>query len=413
MQVENTIGANSPNGQKYLGNKGLILLIAFLGTFIPMSTDLYLPALPGMTENLHTTVNLMNLTLIMFFVFYSAAMLFWGPMSDKYGRKSVLIAGLALYVIASFLGSQSATVYQLIASRILQGIGGGAVTAVETAIVKDVYAGRKRETVLALVQTMVVIAPVIAPMLGAFLLSFVSWRGAFYLMTIFGLLGIVGALLFQETLSTRLSGNIRQTVSRLSVVLKNPGFSSLLLTFSLANMGMLGYIGVSSYIYVDGFGLSEQTYSYFFAANALVTMLGPLAYIHLSKRVKRKPIVTACLAMIVVGGLLICTVGQMNPWLFAIAVVPASIAGSMLRPPSVNLMLEQQETDTGSASSLIGSVSLLMGSMGMMIVSLGWANRIVALGTLNVLVGVTSSLLWAILSTKPFVKQLAPLPETN
>ncbi|MFA5237980.1 MAG: MFS transporter, partial [Methanoregula sp.] len=155
--------------QKYLGNRGLIALIALLSAFVPLSTDLYLPALPGMGDYFGVSVDLTNLTLILFFIFFSFGMLFWGPLSDKYGRRPVLLAGLALYIAASAACAISWDIWHLIFFRILQAIGGSAASAVATAMVKDVYNGRKRESVLAIVQSMVVISPAVAPVLGAFM----------------------------------------------------------------------------------------------------------------------------------------------------------------------------------------------------------------------------------------------------
>ncbi|HQN31210.1 MAG TPA: MFS transporter, partial [Methanothrix soehngenii] len=108
--------------QKYLGNRGLIALIAFLSAFVPLSTDLYLPALPGMSKYFQVSAEQVNLTLIFFFIVFAAGMLFWGPLSDKYGRRPILIAGLAIYSLAGFLCAISQDINQLIAFRILQAI---------------------------------------------------------------------------------------------------------------------------------------------------------------------------------------------------------------------------------------------------------------------------------------------------
>ena len=146
---------------------------------MPLSTDLYLPALPTMTIYFHVPEYQINLTLILFFIFFSLATLIWGPLSDKYGRRPILLIGLTGYTIASILCADSSSVYQLILFRVMQAIGGGAASAVAMAIVKDVYQGRKRESILALVQSMIVISPALAPVVGALLLNFTSWRGVF------------------------------------------------------------------------------------------------------------------------------------------------------------------------------------------------------------------------------------------
>lgn len=182
MQAADTATAKSGRKQKYLGEKGMIVFIAFLSAFIPLSTDLYLPALPGMAEYFNAPVNMVNLTLILFFVFFSIGTLIWGPLSDKYGRKPVLMAGLIIYTIASVLCAYAGDIDQLITFRVFQAAGGSAAGAVAMAMVKDVYDGRKREVVLSVVHSMVVLAPAVAPVVGAFLLSFTSWRGSFWFL---------------------------------------------------------------------------------------------------------------------------------------------------------------------------------------------------------------------------------------
>ncbi|MFA6373100.1 MAG: MFS transporter, partial [Methanothrix sp.] len=163
--------------QKYLGEKGLIGLIAFLSAFVPLSTDLYLPALPGMAKFFGVSTDLANLTLILFFVFFAAGTLFWGPQSDKYGRRPILLISLSIYSLAGFLCAGSVDIYHLILFRVLQALGGSGAFAVATAIIKDVYDSKNREVILAMVQSMVLISPMAAPVLGALLLRITSWRG--------------------------------------------------------------------------------------------------------------------------------------------------------------------------------------------------------------------------------------------
>ncbi|MDD1748439.1 MAG: MFS transporter, partial [Methanothrix sp.] len=173
--------------QKHLGERGLVVLITFLSAFVPLSTDLYLPALPGMAEYFGVSSDLANLTLILFFVFFAAGNLFWGPQSDKYGRRPILIISLSIYSLAGFLCAGSEDIYYLIIFRILQAIGGSGAFSVATAIIKDAYDSKNRETILALVQSMVLISPMAAPVLGAFLLSFTTWRGVFLILGGIGL----------------------------------------------------------------------------------------------------------------------------------------------------------------------------------------------------------------------------------
>ncbi len=155
-------------------------------------------------------------------------------MSDKYGRKKVLIIGSTLYVAASAICALSFTVYMMIAARVVQGIGAGAIIAVSTALIKDCFSGEQRTTILALVQSVAGVAPMIAPVLGAILLVFTDWRGSFVVLTIAGVLCLLLSLLYQETLSgeERYEGSIWGSLGRLVTVGKNIGFIVPCMIFS-------------------------------------------------------------------------------------------------------------------------------------------------------------------------------------
>ena len=408
QEMTDSQSAFVPGGrrQKYLGNRGLIALIAFLSAFVPLSTDLYLPALPGMSKYFQVSAEQVNLTLIFFFIVFAAGMLFWGPLSDKYGRRPILIAGLAIYSLAGFLCAISQDINQLIAFRILQAIGGSSASAVAMAMIKDVYDSRNREMILAWVSSMVLISPMAAPVLGALLLGFTSWRGVFVVLGVIGFVALSGSLALVETLNTRYTGTLSQSIGRLAVVLKNPGFLSLLIVFSLLSFSSLAFIASSSYIYIDGFGLSEKLFSLYFAFNALGMIGGPMLYLRLSKRFRRYSIIIAGFISTFLGGLLVYHLGSLQPWIFALCLFPATIMGSCIRTPGANLMLEQQEEDTGSASALMSCFGILMGSMGMTVISQEWGDTIRILGLMNILVGVLCLGLWLLLSNRPFVKQI-------
>ena len=183
--------------QKYLGDCGLIALIALLSAFVPLSTDLYLPALPGMGDYFGVSASLTNLTLILFFLFFSLDCSSGGRSPTNTGRRPVLLVGLALYIAASAGCAASLAIWHLIAFRILQAVGERRCCGRDRDG-QDVYDGRKRESVLALVQSMVVISPAVAPILGAFLLHIVAGplRGA----CLIGVVSMIGGLLLQETI---------------------------------------------------------------------------------------------------------------------------------------------------------------------------------------------------------------------
>lgn len=380
--------------QKYLGKKGLILFLAALTAFPALSTDLYLPALPTMTAYFHVPEYQTNLTLILFFIVYGAAILVWGPFSDRFGRRPVLLVGLTCYAAAGFLCAISSNVFLLMAFRVLQAIGTGAAVAVGTAIVKDVYLERRREVILAVIQTMTVLSPVVAPMIGALILRLTSWRGTFVLQGILGVLVLAGAVAFTETIGGRLTGNPLASLARLGAVLRNRTFTYLLVIFALLGMAGLGFISSSSYIYEVTFGVSSQVYSFFFALFAVAMGSGAQIYLWLSRRFERTAIVTGCFAVCAVSGLLVLLLGARGPWTFILTLLPMPITIGCTKPPSTYLMLAQHEGDAGSVSALMSASNMAMGSLGMVVLSLDIWGRVELLGALTLGLALLSLVLW-------------------
>jgi DHA1 family bicyclomycin/chloramphenicol resistance-like MFS transporter len=394
-------------GQKVLGGKGLILFLVLLSAFVSLSTDLYLPALPTMTKYFNVPEVLTNLTIVLFFLFYSVASLVWGPLSDKYGRRPILLIGLIGYTAASFLCAISSSVYMLIVSRVLQAVGAGAAAATATAIIKDVYTGRSLEKKIAAIQTASIITPVVAPMLGALLLKLTDWRGTFYAQAAIGVIVVVLAFLFTETIKEKGSGNVLKTMGRLFVVLRNKRFTALLLIFSATSITFMAYISVSSYIYQDIFGLSGQMYSLLFSFNAAMMFIGPILYVLLSTKLSRFVLVNASFIITIGAGILICTVGRLGPWAFLLSLLPATIMGSFTAPPSRFLMLSQiPEGDSGSASAIMMAVSSIAGCAGMLLASLNLGDLVFVVGALNIVISLICGGAWVFFTSRPFMRDL-------
>ncbi|MEG1002898.1 MAG: multidrug effflux MFS transporter [Clostridium sp.] len=402
----NTKDNNSINKQKFLGNKGFIIFIGFLSAFVPMSTDLYLPALPSMLNDFHTTEQILNLTITFFFVFYAIGMLFWGPLSDKYGRRKILIIGTCFYFIGSLMCALSDTVPLLIVSRIVQAIGSGASVSISTAMMKDLYTGKKLTSMLALVQSIAMTTPVIAPSLGSFILQYTSWHGIFWVLTVVSLIALIGGFLLQETLDTFSTGTIIQVFSKLKVVSKNPSFSLLVFIFTITALPLMAYISTSSYIYIDGFHLTDQTYTKYYSFTAIFLVLGPMFYIKLSNKFKSNIIMTCCFIVLIASGIILIIFGNTSPLAFSLSLIPAMFCGNMLKPPSTNLILAQQNDNIGSASSLLSFSNTIMGSIGMIIITLNVGNKIVAIGAMYLIISSISLLLWITQGRKSFIKQI-------
>lgn len=386
--------STEPIRQRYLGEKGLTVFLAALTAFPALSTDLYLPALPGMTIHFGAPEWQTNLTLTLFFVVYAASVLIWGPLSDRFGRKPILLVGLSCYMVAGLLCAVAFNVYQLLVFRVLQALGAGAANSTGTAIVKDAYRGRKREVTLAVIQTMTILSPAVAPVVGALVLRFTSWRGTFVVQAILGALVLAGSLAYTETLVTKLTGNPLASLKRLVVVSRNRSFIFLILTFALVGLSLMAFISSSSYIFQETFGVSEQAYSGFFALFAVGSAAGAQLYVVVSRRYSRNAIIAGCFAVSAVSGALILWLGPRGPWTFILTFLPTPIAFSCSRPPAVYLMLSQHEGDAGSVAGVMGASHMAISSIGIVVVSLGLWGRVELLGALILGLAVLSLVLW-------------------
>ena len=394
--------------QPVLGKNGMMFFLIIISAFPPLTIDLYLPALPEMTHIFNTQQALVNLTLSGYFVTYAVGLLIWGPLSEKFGRKPILLSGLFIYMIASLCCSLAGNIEQLIAARVLQALGGSAVTVVSTSIVKDLYSGRERERVMATIMSLVTIAPMVAPVLGAFILQVASWRIVFVALAIFGAFATLLALCYKETLVIRYTGSILYSWGRLAVVIKNRHFVILLAIFSITPMAMMAFLAAGSYIYINDFGLTEQQFSYAFAFNALCASFGPTMYIKISRHVQVTKLITYSFLLLSCAGVLTLTVAHLSPWFFAFICAPATLTVIMVRVPGMNLMLDQQEHDTGSAVALIQFFGMISGSIGMVLVSLKPDSLINNLGVIQLCVGLLGGALWLMARHRPFVTEKLP-----
>jgi DHA1 family bicyclomycin/chloramphenicol resistance-like MFS transporter len=381
--------------QKKNRKSWLLVYLIFLTALPPLTTDMYLPALPEIVEKFHSTVGVVNLTLVLFFAFFSASILIWGTLSDKYGRRPILLICTGLYILSSLLCSIAGSISQLITFRVFQAIGGGATVAVTMAMMKDVFEGRERERALSIAGVFMVIAPITAPSIGALILRIMSWEGIFLVLSGFGMIALTGAIFMKETALKSPDKGLAATIGNLFRVLKNPGFAFPLPLFALMTFPIFMFIAASSDIYVSHYGLSEQSYSLLFGGNAVISAIGPVLYMIISRHIRTPgPIIASTFLLTLLSGVFVILLGDEGPLRFALTILPATIGASMIRPPGTHLLLEQVKADAGAASSLMNFTFVFIGSLGMQFISLDWDNRIFMIGLVYIITGLTSFLFW-------------------
>ncbi|MCB2226985.1 MAG: multidrug effflux MFS transporter [Desulfarculaceae bacterium] len=371
-----------------------VILIAILSAFPPLSTDMYLPALPELQQLWHQPLATVNLTLISFLFVYCFGMLFYGPISDRVGRRRPLMLGISFYVAASLACALAGGVWSMVGFRALQAAGAAAGTALALAIAKDLFQAEQRAQVIAYVSVILALAPMLAPILGGWIMAVVTWHYIFVAQAAVGAVALVAVWLMPEPLTERSGEKLRRSFRTYARLLTNRRFMGLNLATAILSLPFFAFIAGSADIYITRFGLSETTFGYFFAFNALSLMSGSYLFSRLARLVSVRSLLTLCFGGMLAAGLAMCLIPHTGPWSLALPNWVLGFCVGLSRPPATNLILEQVDTDTGSASSLIAFSFMLLGSLGMFIVSLGWTDKIMVIGALGAAVGVVDLLFW-------------------
>lgn len=374
--------------------KKWIGLLALLAAFPPLSTDMYLPAIPSLAQHWHQPLWVINLTLVCFFMTYSIFMLVYGPVSDRFGRRPLLKIGITIYILASLMCALAPNAASLIVFRIIQAAGGACASSLALAISRDVFGVREREKVLAYIGVIVALCPMLSPVIGGWLLAFLSWRWIFVLLALLGVIAFFGVYRMPESLKPADRTTQVGLLANYCRLIRNPSYLGLVFLVSFSAVPLFAFIGASSDIYITRFGQSAQVYGYFFGFNAMALMAGALACVRLSRMVSSRSILTAGFAGIALGGAwLLLNAGQ-SPWDLALPMLVISFSTGMSRPPSNNLVLQQVKQGAGAASSLLMFFIMTSGALAMWFISLDWGDKIQVLGLMGLIGGGAASVCW-------------------
>ena len=379
------------------------LYICFLGLIaaVPaLSTDMYLAAMPLIATQWGISESRVGQSMVLWFVSFSIMLLVCGPVSDKYGRRPVLLIGLSLFMVSSFLCSSAGTILQLILFRILQGASAAAPASMCMAICRDRYEGDRRKHVLAYISIILSITPMIAPMIGAMLLKYVNWRAIFIVQGLLTVCTFIVSLSYRETLQTPLTVRLFKLFGRYLNLFRNTNYLLCNNAMGILAGPFYGYLAFSSIVYISLFRQTEQTFSILFGINAMISMLGAFTCTRITRYFSDVRLITCSLIVYALCGLGMMLWGHIHFLLFAVFMAGISFCLGMSRPLSNHLILEQVRTDIGSASSFIVFYQFLVGSVCMAITTMAWTRPIFVFGVLAFTVPVFVLMLWPLLITR-------------
>jgi DHA1 family bicyclomycin/chloramphenicol resistance-like MFS transporter len=267
----------------------LTLLLAALTGLTALSIDMSLPAMPQLQQTFAAGVSAVQLTLSIFLAGFAVGQVVCGPLSDRWGRRPVLLAGLALFTLAGLVCAGSTSLTMLVAARFVQGVGASVGPVVARAIVRDRFDSRRAAAVLSQMTQVMIVAPLLAPTLGGYMLVRVGWPAIFVTLGASGLLmTFVCWRYLPETAGPGGvdDGGVKRRGARAGLrdVLKDRASLRHALTTCFAYAGMFAYVGSSPFVLMDGFGVAEENFGYFFAMTAAALLVSATLNRSLLKR---------------------------------------------------------------------------------------------------------------------------------
>ncbi|MDZ7322605.1 multidrug effflux MFS transporter [Kosakonia sacchari] len=340
------------------------IVLGMLTAMGPICTDLYLPALPDISQQLGTTNTLIQLSLTASLIGLGLGQLFFGPLSDRMGRKRPLLLSLLLFIVSSVLCATTQSIYWLIFWRFIQGIAGAGGSVLSRAIARDKYHGTLLTQFFALLMTINGIAPIVSPVLGGYITSTLHWRALFWTMAVIGVVLLLSAMLvLKETLQEKNHGG---SLLKTSVnVLKNKPFSMYCFIQAFMLAGLFSYIGSSSFVLQNEYGLTAMQFSLLFGFNGIGLIISALIFARLARRIDGQKLLGIGLVLAVITALLTAFFAWRGMAMLALAGLFFTVAlNSGISTIAGSAAMNSVEArDSGTASALLGMLMFIFGGI--------------------------------------------------
>jgi len=383
--------------------RALPALLLLLTVFGPISMDLYLPALPALTRDLGAITSVAQLTVTACLIGLAAGQLIAGPLSDRFGRRGILLVGIVAYIAASVLCAVSPTVEFLVVTRIVQGLAGGVGIVISQAAGRDVFTGGALIRFYGRLTVIGGFAAIVGPLLGGFLTAVTDWRGLFLFLAAIGAgILIVTLAVFRETLpaGSRTRGGFAQTMHDFRILFSDRVFLGAVLNQGFLYAALFAYLSGSTFVLQDIYELSPLEYAMAFGANSAGFMICGFLAGRAAERWSIRGTLTIGTGVAALGalGLLASGTTAMPLGVVLVSLFLLASGVAISSPPATTLALVEYPQMAGTASSLLGMVRFGFGGVAAPLAGVAGALSILPLGivtTVAVLLAGTSYLLLA------------------
>lgn len=343
----------------------LAFLLATLVALGPLAIDTYLPALLAMSGHFAVEIHAVEVSVSVYVLGVAAGQWLGGPLSDQFGRKPVAYVGLTLFILGCLSIPLSSNIEILYMLRFLQALGGGATVVIAAASVRDHFTGKEAAKVMTTIGLVMLVAPLVAPAVGALLLKLFGWQSIFYMLAIYGfmLFGIVRFLLPTVAVKPSTEPLRQRMFLAYGRVLSNRQAMGFILANGLAFAAMFTFITDAAFLYMEYFGITPEQFPLYFGAN-VVTMLGMNRLnVLLLRRYSSASIMQVALSLQVaacVALLGLTLAGLLTLWLVVPLIMVAAGMVALVMPNGIASFLDLFERDSGAATGLNGALQFLL-----------------------------------------------------
>lgn len=406
--------ASSHVPSPYRLTPALISLIALLSAVAPLGIDLYLPAFTDMAHEFNTTPAAVQLTLTTFLIGLALGQLCFGPWSDHSGRRAPLFIGLSVYAIAGVVTVFAPNIGVLIVARAIQGFSGASGMVIGRAMISDLTSGKRAASAFSLIQVVIGVAPVIAPLVGSTLAISIGWRGLLSIVATIGIIGLVASLIIvKETLPMERRAAARASTTNVQIekspdittgqgIRRNRKFWGFTFAMAFGFSVMMTYISASPFIYQTVIGLTHLEYGVAFGINgvgliATSSLAVRLIQRHSTAHVLGLGILLALVASIVFVAL---TLLPVPPVTYVVPIFVAIASIGFILGNAVALAMSAVTNNMGLASALLGCIQFGMGAAVSPLSSLAGAHNPVPTAAIMTICAIAAGIAYLV-ATRP------------